>query len=91
MFVFWLQQRRYHPRPRPVSRVAVASKTSLLRFSINLESGNVELVNHAKILGLTISNDVRWNEHVKTIIQKANKRIYIIIQMKHANIAIAAG
>ena len=58
-----------------------------------LESDQVELVSHARILGLTdlrISNDLRWNEHAKTIIKKANKRIYFIVQMKRVNILITA-
>ena len=57
-------------------------KTRTTHPPIVLESGQVELVNHARILGLTISSDLRWNEHIKNIIKKVNKRIYFIIQLK---------
>ena len=33
-----------------------------------------------------ISSNLKWNEHVKNVIKKANKRIYFIIQLKHAHV-----
>lgn len=49
----------------------------------------LDLVNHAKILGLTISNDLKWNEHISNIVKKANKRLYFIIQLKRAKVPVA--
>ena len=34
---------------------------------------------NAKILGLTISNDVSWNSRIGEIMKKANKRIYFLV------------
>ena len=50
-------------------------------------SGQIDIVNHARILGLTISNDLKWNLHITNIIKKANKRIYFIVQLKRAHVA----
>ena len=61
-------------------------KTRTTHLPIVLESGQVEFVNHARILGLTISSDLRWNEHIKNIIKKVNKRIYFIIQLKRVHV-----
>jgi hypothetical protein len=58
-----------------------------LDFSnIRINGSNLEIINHIKILGLTISNDLKWNQHVNNIVKKANKRIYFIIQLKRAKI-----
>ena len=58
-----------------------------LDFSnIRVNGSNLEIVNHVKIVALTISNDLKWNQHVNNIVKKANKRIYFIIQLKRAKI-----
>ena len=38
---------------------------------------NVSVVEHAKILGLIISDSLQWNHNVNHIIEKANKCLYI--------------
>ena len=53
---------------------------------LKILSGQIDIVNHARILGLTISNDLKWNLHITNIIKKANKRIYFIIQLKRAHV-----
>jgi hypothetical protein len=37
-------------------------------------------------MGLTISNNLKWNNHVSEIIKKAARRIYFLIQLKRANV-----
>ena len=54
--------------------------------SVVLSSGILELVDHAKVLGLTISNDLKWSKHVAEMIKKVNKRKYFIIQLKRAKV-----
>ena len=49
--------------------------------SVHTGSGNLELVSHAKILGITISDNLKWNKHVAAIVKKANKRMFFIIQL----------
>ena len=53
-----------------------------------LRSGILELVELAKVLGLTISIDLKWSKHVADIIKKANKRKYFIIQHKRAKVPL---
>ena len=53
---------------------------------LKIISGQIETVNHARILGLTISKDLKWNQHITNIVKKANKRIYFIIQLKRAHV-----
>ena len=42
----------------------------------------IDLVTSAKILGLNISNDLKWNCHIDSIIKKAKKRLYSLSQLK---------
>ena len=58
--------------------------------NILINGSNIEVVNHVKILGLTISGDLKWNQHVDNIGKKANKWIYFIIQLKQAKIPPSA-
>ena len=43
--------------------------------SVHTASGNLELVSHSEILGVTISDNLKWNKHVAEIIKKTNKRM----------------
>ena len=44
---------------------------------IIIEGKEVELVTSTKLLGLTIANDLTWNDHVTEIIKKASKRLFL--------------
>ena len=48
-------------------------------FEPNKTRGNsLEVVKCAKILGLTVSDDLKWNEHVQQITKKARKRFVLL-------------
>ncbi len=38
----------------------------------------LERVEHAKMLGVTISNNLTWSKHVDNIVSKAGKRVYLL-------------
>ena len=46
----------------------------------------LSVVNSAKILGVTISNVLKWNAHVTESIKKCNKRLYFLILQKRAGV-----
>ena len=62
------------------------SKTANNFPSLNIDSGQLAVVSKARILELTVSNDLKWNDHVANIIKKANKRLYFIVQLKRAKV-----
>ena len=47
--------------------------------NIAIEGIPVEVVKHAKLLGVILSDDLTWNMHVDSIVKKAAKRVYISI------------
>ena len=54
---------------------------------IVVNNQELECVESAKLLGVTISNNLTWNMHIDQIIKKASKRMYFLIQLKRANVA----
>ena len=47
--------------------------------SIVIEGNIVETVEYAKLLGVTLSNDLTWNRHVDCIVKKGcQKNVYVI-------------
>ena len=46
----------------------------------------LEVVDSTKILGLTVSNNLKWNNHIEQIISKARKRLYFLSQLKRARV-----
>ena len=47
---------------------------------------NLTVVHNAKILGLTISNNLTWNTHIGEIITKANKSMYFLVLLRNAGV-----
>lgn len=41
-------------------------------------------INSAKLLGIQISNDLKWDNHVNSLINRASKKLYLIIQLKRS-------
>ncbi len=46
------------------------------------------MVEEAKLLGLTIASNLKWNSHVNNIVAKSSKRIYLLVRLKRAKVAI---
>ena len=48
----------------------------------------LEVVKSAKLLGLKLTNNHLWNEHINATIKKASKRFFFLIQLKRANVSL---
>ena len=42
----------------------------------------IDNVQYAKLLGVTIFSDLTWNKHVENIVAKVGKRVYMLYQLK---------
>ena len=57
-------------------------------FAAIIVNGNpIERVPSVKLLGLNISSDLKWNNHISEIVKKTSTRLYFLRQLKRANIA----
>ena len=50
--------------------------------AITIDGKEFEVVKNAKLLGLTISDNLTWNAHVNKIIKKSSKKLYFLVQLK---------
>ena len=44
---------------------------------VSIDGNEIELVNSAKLLGITISDNLTWNAHVNEVVKKASKKIIL--------------
>ena len=53
---------------------------------IHINNKPIEVVSNAKILGVSISKDLKWNIYIVEIVKKASSRLYFLRQLKRAKI-----
>ena len=53
---------------------------------VTINNTNIEVVPSAKLLGVMISNDLKWNMHVEMIYRKVPARLYFLRQLKRAKV-----
>ena len=53
---------------------------------VTINNMNIEVVPSAKLLGVMISNDLKWNMHVEMIYRKVAARFYFLRQLKRAKV-----
>ena len=53
---------------------------------IVVDGKELERVTSAKLLGLTVSSNLTWNEHISDVIKKASKRLYLLVHLKRARV-----
>ena len=66
-------------------RISVTKSENPLE-SITINNTNIEVVPSAKLLGVMISNDLKWNVHVEMICKKVAVRLYFLRQLKRAKV-----
>ena len=54
--------------------------------ALNVNSKEPEQVDSIKLLGVTVSNTLKWNCHVSELIEKTNKRMYFLTLLKRAKV-----
>ena len=54
--------------------------------NIKIDGRDIAQVCYAKLLGVTISQDLTWNKHVENSVNKTGKPLYMLYQLKRAGI-----
>ena len=67
-------------------RIDFQRESNLGTVSLEANGNAFEIVKSGKILGVTVRNDLKWNDHVDNITAKASQRIYLLKQLKRARI-----
>ena len=55
-----------------------STKESLELDPIAINDKQIDIVSHAKILGVNVSRDLKWNHHIAEIVKKAGKRLFCL-------------
>ena len=67
-------------------RIDFGRESNFDTVSLEANGNAFEIVKSAKILGVTVRNDLKRNDHVDNITTKGSRRIYLLKQLKHAGI-----
>ena len=54
--------------------------------TLKILGNDIERVSSYKLLGVYISNDLKWNQHVEYIVKRANKRLYALRLLKKSGL-----
>ena len=67
-------------------------KTKLMLFNpsrsrdfmpqFNIEGNQIELVEEARLLGVTVRSDLSWSAHVDDIVKRCNKKLWILRRLR---------
>ena len=52
--------------------------------AVTINNKPIEVVTSVELLGLTISNNLKWNAHIENVIKKGSSRLYQLRQLKRA-------
>ena len=61
--------------PTKCEFLRVTNKKNITKFQYSIQNDTIQEVNQAKYLGVTITNNLSWSEHIKIITNKANSMI----------------
>ena len=66
------------------SKIILFNFTRKFQFTpqLNLEGKTLEIVSETSLLGLTITNNCRWNANTKNIVKKGNSRLWFLRRLK---------
>ncbi len=77
----WSRENHMQLHPRKCKELIVYfSRDKRVSDPITIDGLCIPVVSKAKVLCLTISNNLSWNDHVKETIKKANKRLYFLVR-----------
>ena len=77
-----------HSTPRDGEVCAALPCDEQVKATVNhvVNGMSIDLVTSAEILGLNISNNLKWNCHIDSIIKEAKERLYSLSQLKRSGI-----
>jgi hypothetical protein len=83
----WSQENLLELKPSKCKEILTCSKRTPTSYAqLDVNGLNFERLSSAKILGMSVRNDLKWNDHVEVITTKASKRLYLLKQLKGAGI-----
>ena len=83
----WSSINKLQLNPDKCKELIIDFKKAKHQFdAVTVNSIDLERVDSVKVLGVTITSTLQWYCHISDVIKKANKRMYFLILLKHANV-----
>ena len=71
----WSRKNRVVLNPDKCKELRISfSRNPEAFYSVSIDDEEIEVVNSAKLLGITISNNLTWNTHINELVKKTNKK-----------------
>ena len=67
-------------------RICFSTKETLELDPIVISDKQIDIVSHAKILGVNVSSDLKWNHHIAEVVKKARKCLFCLSQLKRSGL-----
>ena len=85
----WSRKNRVVLNPDKCKELRISFSRNPEAFdSVSIDDKEIEVVNSAKLLGITISDNLTWNAHINELVKKTNKKLYFIVQLKRARLPL---
>ena len=85
--VDWSVCNKFELNPKKCKKMVINFQQNRPDFAPILIQGQTTVrVEKAIILGMSITQDLKWNEHVNKITKKAAKRLYLLKQLKRSGL-----
>ena len=85
----WSRKNRVVLNPDKCKELRISFSRNPEAFdSVSIDDKEIEVVNSAKLLGITISDNLTWNAHINELVKKTNKKLYFLVQLKRARLPL---
>lgn len=86
--VEWSDKNNTQINPRKTVEMLISfTKVALDVGNLTINGTTIERVKNAKLLGVIISDDLTWGNHVDEICKKANKRLHYLVSLRRAGLS----
>ena len=83
----WSHENRVVLNPDKCKEIRISFTHKPEQFdAITIDGKELESVKSAKLLGLTIRDNLTWNAHVNEVVKNASKQLYFLVQLKRAQL-----
>ena len=83
----WSNNNKFQIQPKKCKEMRISfKKHPTIYENLHINGNTIDIVKSVKLLGVTLQDNLKWNQHVDVIIKKASKRLYFLSQLKRAKI-----
>jgi hypothetical protein len=87
----WCSSAQLTPNAKKTKIMDVVTNTSLATLTDIIDDGaKIEKVKTVKLLGITLSSDLKWNEHVEDVCCRAARRLYSLVTLRSIGVPTTA-